>query len=74
MKRILRKISGKGDETVAEWDTETASPEALKKIEDEFNAKMAEGYFAADLDKQELIKRFDPNVNIMLIPKMQGGC
>lgn len=72
MKRIMRKMSGKGDECVAEWN-ETATPEDLEKIEKEFNDLTAKGYWAADIDKQEVIHKFDPNANILLLPKMQGG-
>lgn len=70
--RVLRKMSGAGDEQVAEWN-ETTSPEELAKIETEFNEAVAKGYFAADLDKTELIDKFDPNANILLIPRMMGG-
>lgn len=70
--RALRMMSSKGDEVLATYD-ETTTPDRLKEIEDEFNAKMAKGYFAADLDKETLIREFDPNANIMLIPRVQGG-
>ena len=73
MTHKLRKMSGRGDETVAEWDTETVTEAKLAEIEKEFNARIKEGYFAADINKNELIKSFDPNADILLIPKMQGG-
>ena len=73
MKRMLRKMSGKGDEVVAEWETETVLPEKLKEIGDEFKAAMESGYFAANVDTDELIREFDPAANILLIPRMQGG-
>ena len=73
MKRTMRKMSGRGDGVVAEWDTETVSPEALTKIEAEFNARIAEGYFAADLGTNEIIHEFTANADIFLIPRMQGG-
>ena len=72
MKRIMRKMSGAGDELVAEWN-ETATPERLLEIEKEFNEMTAKGYWAADIDKSEVIQKFDPNANILLLPKMQGG-
>lgn len=72
-KHCLRRMSGKGDEVMAEWDTETASPDRLKEIETEFDKRMKEGYFAADLNKGELIRKFDPEADTLLIPKMQGG-
>ena len=68
----LTKMSGKGDELVAEW-TETTSPAELEKIEAEFNQKMAEGYFAANLETNEIVDKFDPKVDMLLIPRMQGG-
>ena len=73
MTHKLRKMSGRGDETVAEWDTETVTEAKLAEIEKEFNARIKEGYFAADINKNELIQSFDPNADILLIPKMQGG-
>lgn len=75
MIRQLRRMSGKGDEVVATWDTDTVSPEKISEIETEFNKRMKEGYFAADITdgKNELIKKFDPQADIVLIPKMQGG-
>jgi hypothetical protein len=60
---------------VAEWDTETVSPHRLADIEKEFNEKMTQGWFAADiLEKRNvLIREFDPNADILLIPRVQGG-
>lgn len=72
MKRVLRKMSGRGDETVAEW-TDTATPAELAKIEAEFNKAMKAGYFAADVAKGELVTKFDPEIDTLLIPRMQGG-
>lgn len=70
----LSRMSCKGDEAVAEWDTETVTPEALAAIEAEFNQLVKDRYFAADLDKKELIREFDSEANMILIPRMQGGC
>ncbi len=72
MKHVLRKMSPAGDEQVAEW-TEATSKEELQKIEAEFTALRKAGYFAADMDKAELIRDFDPEVNIVLIPRVAGG-
>lgn len=73
--KILRMICAGGDKVLAEWDTETTTPEALAKIEKEFDEKIAKGWFAADVtDKRNvLIEHFDPNAEILLIPKVQGG-
>jgi hypothetical protein len=39
------------------------------------NEKIAQGWFAADIsDKRNiLIDRFDPNADILLLPRVQGG-
>jgi len=67
-------ICAAGDKVLAEWDT-TTSPERLKEIEAEFNEKMRQGYFAADIkDKRDvLIREFDPDAEILLIPRVVGG-
>jgi len=73
--RKLRMICVDGDKTLAEWDTETVSPQRLAEIEREFNKKIADGWFAADItDKKDiLIRKFDPDAEILLIPRVQGG-
>jgi hypothetical protein len=75
MRRALRQIDGSGDSVLAEWDTETVTPERLAEIEAEFKEKIREGYFAADITdrKNVLIDRFDPSADLLLIPKLQGG-
>lgn len=75
MKRQMTRMSGKGDEMLKEWDTETVSASELKEIEAEFNKRMKEGYFAADITdgKNEIIQKFDPAADILLMPRMQGG-
>jgi hypothetical protein len=75
MKHAIRKLSPQGDETVAEWDTETVTPQRLKAIEKEFRALTAQGYFAADItdNRNVLVKDFDPEADLLLIPKVQGG-
>ena len=72
MKRLMRKMSCAGDEVVAEWN-ETASPERIAEIEKEFNDLTAKGFWAADMDKQEIIHKFDPKANILMMPRVQGG-
>ena len=68
-------ICAGGDKTLAEWDAETVSPQRLDEIEKEFNEKMAQGWFAADISEKKdvLIRQFDPNAEILLIPRVQGG-
>lgn len=75
MTKKMRMICTGGDKTLAEWDTETITPEKLAKIELEFNEYLKKGYFAADItDKKDvLIIQFDPNSDILLIPRVQGG-
>lgn len=77
MKRQMTRMSCKGDEMLKEWDTETVSASELKEIEREFNARMKEGYFAADITpgkESAIIQKFDPSADILLMPRMQGGC
>ena len=69
----LRRMSGHGDELLAEWEVETATPARLAEIEAEFKSLMARGYFAADLATNELIKEFKADTSILMIPHMQGG-
>jgi len=71
----LRMICAGGDKTLAEWDTETVSQQRLTEIEKEFNEKIAQGWFAADISEKKdvLIREFDPNAEILLIPRVQGG-
>ena len=60
---------------VAEYALGVTSPERLAEIETEFNEMIKKGYFAADITdkKNEFIKNFDPNADILMIPKIQGG-
>jgi len=71
----LRMICAGGDKVLAEWDTTNVTPQRLAEIEKEFNDKMAQGWFAADIsDKRDvLIREFDPKAEILLIPRVQGG-
>jgi hypothetical protein len=73
--RTMRKMSHKGDEKVADY-CETTTPERLAELEAEFNKYMEAGWFAADVTdgKSVLIKKFDPAADILLIPRVQGGC
>lgn len=73
MKHVLRKMSVKGDAPVCEWDTDTVTPERLVEIEAEFTAMQKQGFFAADIGKNELIHEFDPNADILMMPRLQGG-
>ena len=72
--RSLRMICANSDKTLAEWDTLTCTPERLAEIEKEFNQRIAEGWFAADISEKRdtLIRHFDPNAEILLIPRLQG--
>jgi hypothetical protein len=73
--RKLRMICHLGDKTLKEWDPKTVSPEALKEIEEEYQRKVAEGYFAVDItDKRDkFMTAFDPDAEILLIPRVVGG-
>ena len=71
----LRMICAGGDKTLAQWDTETVNAQRLAEIEKEFNEKIAQGWLAADISEKRdvLIREFDPNSEILLIPRVQGG-
>ena len=73
--RKLRMMCAGGDKTMAEWDTETITPERLREIEFEFDSKMRQGFFAADITngRNILIDKFDPNADTLLIPAVKGG-
>jgi len=73
--RKLRMLSAAGDETLAEWETETLSPERLREIENEFNTRMQQGFFAVDITdgRNKFIRKFDPNAETLLIPAVRGG-
>jgi hypothetical protein len=64
-----------GDEVIAEWDTDTINPDRLTEIETEFKERMAAGFFAVDIreKRNQLIREFDPNAEILLIPRVHGG-
>ena len=69
--RSMSMMNHKGDEVVAEWDVE-CSPERMAEVEKEFNQKLKEGFFAADLNTNEVIHEFR-DTDIVLIPKITGG-
>jgi len=73
--RKIRMICAGGDKVLAEWDPETATPERLMEIEREFDARIRQGWFAADVTSQRnvLIREFDPDAEILLVPRVQGG-
>jgi len=73
--RKLRMMCAGGDETLAEWETETISPERLSEIEAEFNSKMRRGFFAVDITdgRNTLIAKFNANADTLLIPPVRGG-
>jgi len=73
--RKMRVLCAGGDKTLAEWDTQTISQERLDQIEAEFNAKMRQGFLAADVTdgRNVLINKFNRNAETLLIPRVQGG-
>ncbi len=76
MQRSLRQLSSRGDDTLATWDPDTVSPQRLAAIEREFREAQARGYFAADITegRNRIVQDFDPNADLLLIPRVQGGC
>ena len=75
MTRMMRLICSDGDRPIAEWDTDTVTPKRLEEIEREFNKRMSDGWFAVDITEKRntLLKEFDPNSDILLIPRVHGG-
>jgi hypothetical protein len=73
--RKLRLLCAEGDKTLAKWDSQNITAEELREIADEFEAMMQKGFFAADVTdgRNVLIKKFDPNADTVLIPRVQGG-
>ena len=73
--RKLRIMCAGGDETLAEWETETISQERLDEIETLFNSKRKQGFFAVNITdgRNTLTKKFDPNGDTLLIPPVRGG-
>lgn len=73
--RRMRMIYAGGDKTLAEWDTEAVSQQRLAEIELEFNKRLAQGWFAADISEKKgvLIREFDLNTEVLLIPRVAGG-
>ena len=73
--RTIRMLCAGGDKTLAEWNPETIEAEKLEEIQRAFQQKMKEGFFAADVTdgRNVLTKRFDPNADLLLIPRVQGG-
>ncbi|MDP3731165.1 MAG: hypothetical protein Q8R34_01575 [bacterium] len=77
----LRMICAGGDKTLAEWDPATVTDTRIAEIEAEFNEKMKQGWFAADITVADpktgadgtLIREFNPKAEILLIPRVQGG-
>src|SRR5262249_44516389 len=73
--KSIRMICSGGDKMLAEWDTESVTPQQIAQIEKELNDKVKQRWVAADIsEKQEgLIEKFDPNAEILMIPRVQGG-
>jgi len=46
-----------------------------KEIEDEYKQLIAQGHWAADITgkRDEIIREFDPNADILMMPKVSGG-
>ncbi len=76
MTRSIRKCSSGGDTLLAEYDTDTVTPERLQEIEKEFNELMSKGGMVAfDVTdhKDEQIRGFKPDADIMFGPQIVGG-
>jgi hypothetical protein len=73
--RTMRMLCTDGDKALADWDTDNLTPQRLSEIEIEFNSRIQEGFFAADVtdNRNVLINKFDPSLQILLVPRVQGG-
>jgi hypothetical protein len=71
--RYLRRMSSGGDTTLYRWNPETVTEDELQKIEAEYQKWVKQGWFAANLMDNTLIREFDPQADILLIPRVQGG-
>jgi hypothetical protein len=73
--RKMRMMCAGRDKTIAEWDTETTTPQRLAEIEKEFSGRLSQGWFAADISENRnvSIQKFDQNAEVLLIPRVQGG-
>ena len=72
-KHVMRQMSGRGDQVVAEWDETTTTQPDMDEFKAGFNSWLARGGVAADLTTNELIREFKPDTDILLIPKFAGG-
>jgi len=75
MKRELAIMNGSGD-TKLIWDSE--NEDEVENAKETFNKLTKKGYAAFSVskrgDKDEIIKKFDPNAEkIILVPPMVGG-
>ena len=75
--RTLRRLSSGGDTVLAEWDTDTLTPERLQEIEKEYKELVSKGFAPFDItDKKDAFigdGKFHPEADTLLIPRMQGG-
>ena len=73
--RKMKKLSPRGDDLIAEYETGVTSPARLAEIETEFKHMVSMNYFAVDItDKKDTaIRAFDPNADILMIPVVMGG-
>ena len=72
----LRMICAGGDKTLAEWDTETViRSSVLPKSKENSTRRWPKAGSRPTFPKNAmcLIREFDPNAEILLIPRVQGG-
>ena len=75
MKRELAIMNGSGDTKII-WDSD--NEDEVENAKETFNKLTKKGYAAFSVskkgDKDEIIKKFDPNAEkIILVPPMAGG-
>lgn len=73
--RTLRVAYAGGAKTLAEWDSVEVTDLRLTEIKAIFDEKLANQHLAANTtDKADiLIREFDKNANILILPKVGGG-
>lgn len=72
MRGMMKKMSGAGDELVAEW-TEITSEKQLSLIQEEYTRLIDSGYTPGNLKTGKLMSAFDPDAEILMIQRMRGG-
>lgn len=84
--RMLRRLDSNGDTVLAEYDVEAKKStiggqegglgkNEIAQLEALFKLEVGRGHVAFDVtdQKNEQIRKFDPEADILLVPMLQGG-